>query len=77
MKLPLVGPGRNGLLLGQLVPILPPTAWEAEAGCLGGGPVNRDSAFWLNEVSCGVGLGALRKFWGDRRNPWINSCWVL
>ena len=74
LKLPLVGPGRNGLLPGQLAPIQSPTAWEAVVGCLGRGPVNKDSAFWLDEVSYGVGLGALRKLRGDRRSPWINSC---
>lgn len=57
-----------------------PACSHPAANCLGGGggvpggPVNRDSAFWLDEVSYGVGLGALRKLWGDRSRPWMSSC---
>lgn len=54
LELPLEGPGRNGLLPGQLAPILPPTPWEcAEMVCCGGGLANRNPASQFDETSVG------------------------
>ena len=46
-ELPLAGPGRNNMLPGQLAPILPRTAWEAEVVCCGGDQRTETQLFGL------------------------------